>query len=77
MLGTIAFNLARPAGTLAGTTLGKTRSGTIHRTLIQNPARVSTSARKHVPYLPASWPWETGWTALFVAACGPPRTATN
>ena len=74
VLATIAFNLARAAGTLAGSTLGKARTGTIRRKLIQIPARISTSARKHVLHLPASWPWETGWTALFAAACGPPQT---
>ena len=72
VLATIAFNLSRAVGTLAGTDLGKARSGTIRRKLIQVPARISTSARKIVLHLPSSWPWETGWTALFTAACGPP-----
>ena len=76
VLATIAFNLSRAIGTLAGTDLGKARSGTIRRKLIQVPARISTSARKTVLHLPERWPWETGWKALFRAACGPPRTAT-
>jgi len=76
VLATIAFNLSRSIGTLAGTELGKARSGTIRRKLIQIPARISTSARKIVLHLPEHWPWETGWKALFTAACGPPRTAT-
>ena len=76
VLATIAFNLSRAVGTLAGAELGKARSGTIRRKLIQVPARISTSARKLVLHLPSSWPWETGWQALFTAACGPPRTAT-
>ena len=76
VLATIAFNLARAIGTLAGTELGKARSGTIRRKLVQIPARISTSARKIVLHLPERWPWEIGWTALFAAACGPPRTAT-
>jgi hypothetical protein len=76
VLATIAFNLARAIGTLAGTDLGKARSGTIRRKLVTVPARISTSARKLVLHLPAHWPWETGWRALFVAACGPPRTIT-
>jgi hypothetical protein len=76
VLATIAFNLSRAVGTLAGTELGKARSGTIRRKLIQIPARISTSARKLVLHLPSRWPWETGWTALFTTACGPPRTAT-
>ena len=74
VLATIAFNLARAAGTLAGTALVKARSATICRKLIQIPARVSTSERKHVLHLPAGRPEETRWTALFAAACGPPRT---
>jgi len=76
VLATIAFNLSRAVGTLAGTELGKARSGTIRRKLISVPARISTSARKLVLHLPSSWPWEAGWQTLFTAACGPPRTAT-
>jgi hypothetical protein len=77
VLATIAFNLSRAAGTLAGTELGKARSGTLRRKIITVPARISTSARKLVLHLPAHWPWETGWTALFAAACGPPQSATT
>ncbi|HEY8914204.1 IS1380 family transposase [Lacisediminihabitans sp.] len=76
VLATIAFNLSRTIGTLASTELGKARSGTIRRKLINIPARISTSARRIVLHLPDRWPWETGWTTLFAAACGPPRTAT-
>ncbi len=76
VLATIAFNLSRAVGTLAGTKLGKARSGTIRRKLISIPARISTSARKIVLHLPTSWPWEAGWQELFAAACGPPRTVT-
>ena len=76
VLATIAFNLSRAIGALAGTDLGNARSGTIRRKLIQIPARLSTSARKIVRHLPKRWPSETGWKALFAAACGPPRTET-
>ncbi len=76
VLATIAFNLSRAIGTLTGTELGKARSGTIRRKLVQIPARISTSARKIVLHLPSSWPWQAGWITLFTAACGPPRTAT-
>ena len=75
VLATIAFNLSRAIGTLAGTDLGKARSATIRRKLIQIPARISTSARKIMLHLPTHWPWETGWKALFAATCGPPQTA--
>jgi hypothetical protein len=75
VLATIAFNLSRAIGTLAGTDLGQARSGTIRRKLITVPARIATSARKITLHLPAHWPWETSWSQLFEAACGPPRTA--
>jgi hypothetical protein len=75
VLATIAFNLSRAIGTLAGADLGKARSGTIRRKLISVPARIATSARKITLHLPAQWPWETSWSQLFEAACGPPRTA--
>ena len=75
VLATIAFNLSRTIGTLTGTELGKARSGTIRRKLIQVPARISTSARKIVLHLPERWPWEKGWSATFAAACGPPHPA--
>lgn len=76
VLARIAFNLSRAIGTFAGTDLGTARSGTIRSKLIQVPAGISTSARKLVLHLPASWPWEDGWQTVFAAACGPPRTAT-
>ena len=76
VLATIAFNLSRAIGSLAGTELGKARSATIRRKLINLPARISTSARKIQLHLPTSWPWEHGWTALFTAAFGPPKPAT-
>lgn len=57
MLATIAFNLSRAIGTLAGTELSKARSGTIRRKLISIPARFSTSAKKIVLHLPSNWPW--------------------
>ena len=75
VLASIAFNLSRAIGTLAGADLGKARSGTIRRKLITVPARIATSARKIVLHLPTNWPWETSWSRLFEAACGPPQTA--
>ena len=75
VLASIAFNLSRATGTLAASDLGKARTGTIRRKLITVPARISTSARKIVLHLPRHWPWETGWSHLFAAACGPPRNA--
>jgi len=77
VLATIAFNLSRAVGSLAGADLGKARSGTIRRKLISIPARIFTSARKITLRLPTNWPWEPGWTAAFAAACGPPQTAAT
>lgn len=74
VLASIAFNLSRTIGTLAGADLGKARSGTIRRKLITVPARIATSARKITLHLPANWPWETSWSRIFEAACGPPPT---
>jgi len=76
VLATITFTLSRAIGTLTGTDLGKARTATIRRKLIQIPARISTSARKVVLHLPKHWPWETGWTSLHAATCNPPRTAS-
>ena len=53
VLATIAFNLSRAAGTLAGTELGKARSVSLRLKIITVPARISTSARKLVLHLPA------------------------
>lgn len=75
VLATIAFNLSRAVGSIAGGDLGKARSATIRRKLITIPARISTSARKITLHLPASWPWETRWSAAFTTACGPPQHA--
>jgi hypothetical protein len=75
VLASIAFNLSRVIGTLAGADLGKARSGTIRRKLITVPARIATSARTIVLHLPTSWPWEFEWSRLFEATCGPPRSA--
>jgi len=73
----IAFNLTRAVGTLASPTFGKATTPTIRRKLINIPARISTSARRIKLHLPTDWPWETGWNALFTAACRPPGTATT
>jgi hypothetical protein len=71
-LAVIAFNLARAAGTLAATDLARATTATIRRKLITVPARVATSARRITLHLPATWPWETAWTALFNRVSDPP-----
>ena len=65
VLAAMAFNLTRAAATAAGNGLAKARTGTIRRKLISVPARIASCARKLRLHLPADWPWETAWTALF------------
>ena len=79
VLAVIAFNLTRAAATLAGPALAKATTGTIRRKLISVPARIACSARRLTLHLPHDWPWETGWTNLFLSACGtgPPAPATT
>ena len=68
----IAFNLTRAAAALAGPTHAKATTATIRRRLIHVAARVVTTARRLHLHLPATWPWASGFTALFEATCGPP-----
>lgn len=72
VLAVIAFNLTRAAGTLAAGALAKATTATLRRKLITVPARVATSARRITLHLPAAWPWETAWTALFDRVSDPP-----
>jgi len=74
-LATIAFNLTRAAGCLAGALHARATTGTLRARLINVPARLARSARRLVLHLPEHWPWETGWTALFTQATGPPAPA--
>jgi len=71
-LAAIAFNLTRAAARLASTTLGKARTATVRRTLIQVAARVANQARRWRLHLPSGWPWEEQLDALYTAALGPP-----
>jgi hypothetical protein len=62
----MAFNLTRAAGTLTkAAALAKATTATIRRTLINVPARIATSARRLSLHLPAHWPWQHQWTALY------------
>ncbi len=72
MLAVIAFNLTRAAATLTGDELAKATTGTIRRKLINTAARLASSARRITLHLPAGWPWQHHWTALFNQVCGPP-----
>jgi Transposase DDE domain group 1 len=75
ILATIAFNLTRAAGALAGAFHAKATTATIRSQLINVPARLARSARRLRLHLPRDWPWETAWSQLFDATCGPPATA--
>ncbi len=77
VLACIAFNLTRAAGTLASPALAKAVTATVRHKLVNIAARVATSGRRLTLHLPTNWPWETGWTALFSSACGPPQNATT
>ena len=72
VLAVIAFNLTRAAGTISAPDLARATTATIRRKLITVPARVATSARRITLHLPAAWPWETAWTALFDRVSDPP-----
>jgi len=64
----MAFNLTRAAATLTqAAALTKATTATIRRKLIAVPARIATSARRLRLHLPANWPWEKGWSALYQA----------
>jgi hypothetical protein len=75
VLATIAFNLTRAAGALASDFHARASTGTIRAQLIAVPARLARSARRLQLHLPERWPWQTAFTQLFDATCGPPATA--
>src|SRR3954452_8373221 len=62
----MAFNLTRAACTVtAAAAPAKATTATIRRTLINVPARIATSARRLSLHLPAHWPRQHQWTALY------------
>ena len=77
MLAVLAFNLTRAAALLTGPALAKATTATIRRKLITVPARVASSARRVTLHLPAAWPWETAWTALFDRVSDPPAAIAS
>ena len=57
--------------------LTKATTGTIRRTLINVPTRVSSTANTLTLHLPTRWPWQQGWCLLFTRVCGsPPKWAS-
>src|SRR3954452_11266040 len=75
VLAAIAVNLTRAAGALASAFHAKATTGTIRAQLISVPVRLARSARRLRLHLPRDWPWETAWSQLFNATCGPPAAA--
>jgi len=75
-LAAIAFNLTRAAARLASATLGKARTATVRRTLINVAARIANQARRWRLHLPRDWPWEDQLNTLYTAALGPPGVLT-
>ncbi len=76
-LAAIAFNLTRAAARLASETLGKARTATVRRTLIQVAGRIANQARRWRLHLPARWPWQHELDTLYTAALGPPALAAS
>jgi hypothetical protein len=68
----ITHNLLRAAGTLAGGDHAVARGATLRRDLVNVPARFAAPARKPMLHLPAHWPWQTGWKALWHNVIGYP-----
>jgi len=76
VLATIAFNLTRAAGTLAGALHARATTGTLRAQLVNVPARLARSGRRLVLHLPSNWPWQAAWQRLLTAARhGPPAVA--
>ena len=71
----IAVNLTHAAGALASVFHAKATTATIRTQLIAVPARTARSTRRLRLHLPRDWPWQTAWTQLFHATCGPPAAA--
>jgi hypothetical protein len=71
-LAAMSHNLIRAAGCLAGPWHAKARAATIRRHLINIPARIARRARRVLLHLPADWPWQQHWQALFSNVHAPP-----
>src|SRR4051794_16002690 len=75
VLATIALTPTRAAGPLPSAAHAKAPTAPIRSQLIAVPARIARPARRLRLHLPRDWPWETAWTRLFDATCGPPVAA--
>jgi Transposase DDE domain group 1 len=76
VLASMAHNLLRAAGTMAGTRYAKARTATVRRDLITMPARTARHGRGNlVLHLPRGHHREHAWLNLWTATCGPPARA--
>lgn len=71
----MAHNLLRAAGSLTDPRYTTARAATLRRHLINIPARIAHRARRIVLHLPAHWPWQQPWHALFDRIHAPPPAA--
>lgn len=69
---TMAYNLTRAAGALAGGLHANARTATLRTKLINVAGRVARSARRLVLHLPERWPWKAGLDELFRRALHDP-----
>ncbi|HET9656033.1 MAG TPA: IS1380 family transposase [Kineosporiaceae bacterium] len=72
VLWTIAHNLTRTLGVLAGGTHARATTSTIRAQLVNVPARLARGARRLTLHLPQAWPWEPAWILLHAAVHRPP-----
>lgn len=63
-----AFNILRAAGAAASARHAKARWATLRTHLVNVPARVASTARRHVLHLPTDWPWAADWEDLWATA---------
>jgi hypothetical protein len=76
VIATMARNLLRAAGTLAGARYAQARTAAVRRDLIAMPARTARHGRGNlVLHLPAGHHREQAWLNLQSEACGPPAKA--
>lgn len=64
---TIAFNLTRALGVLAGGRFTRAATATIRARIVNIPARIARSARRLHLRLPQGWTWSEPWTNVWTA----------
>ncbi len=78
ILGAIAHNLLRAAGTLMDTAHAVARGATLRRRIVNVPARIARPQGSRILHLPTHHPhqkqWKTLWDSVFIAAGHLPST---